>query len=152
MTITHLEPVLPIVDPPEMAGGDHPMRKVTRQVAFDGGWDPARAEKVASLFDGMASEWDQPRRAADERWAALRDALERGGVASGRLVESRGRGLMLGFQLDRDCPQLVQRALDNGLLINVTAGNTVRLLPPLIISEDEATDLAEGVANLILGL
>ena len=59
---------------------------------------------------------------------------------------------MLGFQLDRDCPELVKAALDAGLLINVTAGNTVRLLPPLIISEDEARELAQGVANLIAGL
>jgi acetylornithine aminotransferase len=59
---------------------------------------------------------------------------------------------MLGFQLDRDCTELVSQALQHGLLINVTNGNTVRLLPPLIISEAEATELAEGVANLILGL
>jgi acetylornithine aminotransferase len=59
---------------------------------------------------------------------------------------------MLGFQLDRDCPELVKLALDDGLLINVTAGNTVRLLPPLNITEAQATELAEGVAHLILGL
>ena len=87
VSITHLDPVLPLVEPPVMAGGDHPMRKVTRQVAFDGGWDPARAEKVAALFDGMASEWDQPRRAADERWSALRDALNRGDIPRGRVLE-----------------------------------------------------------------
>jgi acetylornithine/N-succinyldiaminopimelate aminotransferase len=84
--------------------------------------------------------------------ALIRGVIEREVKDSGRLVEMRGRGLMLGFQLDRDCPELVQRALDDGLLINVTAGNTVRLLPPLIISEAQATELAEGVANLILGL
>ncbi len=71
---------------------------------------------------------------------------------SGRLVETRGRGLMIGLQLDRDCPELVQIALEDGLLINVTAGNTIRLLPPLVINETEATELAEGVANLIRGL
>ena len=84
--------------------------------------------------------------------ALIRERVAEAVGDSGRLVETRGRGLMLGFQLDRDCPELVQQALDNGLLINVTAGNTVRLLPPLIISEAEARELADGVANLILGL
>ncbi|MEM7284925.1 MAG: methyltransferase domain-containing protein [Actinomycetota bacterium] len=98
MSIAHLDPVMPVVDPPEMAGGDHPMRKVTRQVAFDGGWDPTRAGKVAALFDGMASEWDQPRRAAEERWAALRDALDRGDVPAGRVLEL-GSGTGMGTRV-----------------------------------------------------
>jgi len=72
--------------------------------------------------------------------------------AAAHIVEQRGRGLMLGFALDRECPELVQNALDAGLLINVTAGNTVRLLPPLIINEAEAVELGEGVARLIRGI
>jgi acetylornithine aminotransferase len=69
--------------------------------------------------------------------------------AAENIREIRGRGLMLGIELDRDCGELVQRGLDAGLLINVTAGNTVRLLPPLVINESEARELAEGVARLI---
>jgi len=68
------------------------------------------------------------------------------------LVEIRGKGLMLGFQLDRDCTELVGKALERGLLINVTAGNTVRLLPPLIINAEQACELARGVAALIAEL
>lgn len=71
---------------------------------------------------------------------------------SGKLLELRGKGLMLGFKLDRECPGLVRQALDKGLLINVTAGDVVRLLPPLIIDEEQAAELAEGVADLIQGL
>ena len=56
---------------------------------------------------------------------------------------------MLGIELRRDCGELVQRALDAGLLINVAGGNTVRLLPPLVINEHEARELALGVATLI---
>jgi len=67
----------------------------------------------------------------------------------GKIREIRGRGLMLGIELGRDCGELVPRALEAGLLINVTAGNTIRLLPPLIIDESEARALAEGVARLI---
>jgi acetylornithine/N-succinyldiaminopimelate aminotransferase len=66
-----------------------------------------------------------------------------------RVTEIRGKGLMLGIELHRDCGDLVQSALDAGLLINVTAGNTIRLLPPLVIKAQEARDLASGVAALI---
>jgi acetylornithine aminotransferase len=69
--------------------------------------------------------------------------------AAARITEIRGKGLMLGIELQRDCGELVQRGLDAGVLINVTAGNTVRLLPPLIINEQEARELAGTVAALI---
>lgn len=82
----------------------------------------------------------------------IRETVLSDSDAANHIVEVRGRGLMLGFALDQDCPQLVQRGLDAGLLINVTAGNTLRLLPPLIISEAEARELAAAVAALIKGL
>ncbi len=69
--------------------------------------------------------------------------------AASKIREIRGRGLMLGIELEADCGELVQRGLDAGLLINVTAGNTIRLLPPLVINESEARELADGVAALI---
>jgi acetylornithine/N-succinyldiaminopimelate aminotransferase len=77
------------------------------------------------------------------------DTLLADAGAAARITEIRGRGLMLGIELDRDCPELAQQALDAGLLINVTAGNTIRLLPPLIITEQEALAIASGVAELI---
>ena len=61
----------------------------------------------------------------------------------------RGHGLMLGIELDRGCYDLVKIALAQGLLINVTADKTVRLLPPLILSDDEAAQVVERVARLI---
>jgi len=65
------------------------------------------------------------------------------------VVSIRCAGLMVGITLDRDCPQLVKLALEQGLLINVTAGSTVRLLPPFILSDDELNLLVEGVSGLI---
>ncbi len=44
----------------------------------------------------------------------------------------RGLGLMIGIELENECGEVVQQALDKGILINVTAGNVIRLLPPLI--------------------
>jgi len=72
--------------------------------------------------------------------------------AARRITAARGRGLMLGFELDADCRDLPQRGLEAGLLLNVTAGNTLRLLPPLIIDAAEARALATGIAALIRAL
>jgi len=56
---------------------------------------------------------------------------------------------MIGIELDRDCGQLVQLALDKNLLINVTAGNVVRLLPPLILTDEQADQIIVTVCDLI---
>jgi len=63
--------------------------------------------------------------------------------------EIRGLGLMLGIELYKDCGDLVSTALQERLLINVTAGNVVRLLPPLIISDDEAELIVTRTAGVI---
>ena len=65
------------------------------------------------------------------------------------VVAVRGMGLMLGIELDRPCGELTQRALDAGLLINVTADKIVRLLPPLIMSADEARQLVDMLCALL---
>jgi len=77
------------------------------------------------------------------------EALRADDAAAANIAEIRGRGLMLGIQLHRDCGELVQRAMDAGLLINVTAGNTIRLLPPLVINARQARDLAGILAQII---
>lgn len=61
----------------------------------------------------------------------------------------RGKGLMIGIELDRECTALVEQAKAQEILINVTAGNTVRLLPPLILSDDQAQTIVEKVSALI---
>jgi len=63
--------------------------------------------------------------------------------------EVRGQGLLLAIELDRPCAELVSLALDEGLLINVTAGNVVRLLPPLVMSDEQATELVDKLSALI---
>ncbi|MEZ7517317.1 aspartate aminotransferase family protein [Psychrobacter sp. NPDC078370] len=67
-------------------------------------------------------------------------------------VSSRGAGMMIGIALpeDMDCSQLVDRARDEQkLIINVTGGHVVRLLPPLNMSRDESTQVAERLINLL---
>jgi len=63
--------------------------------------------------------------------------------------EIRGKGLMIGIELDRPGGELVARAMERGLLINVTAGNVIRLLPPLIFSDEQADTLVNEVSELI---
>lgn len=77
--------------------------------------------------------------------SGLREALE--GVSG--IVDIRGRGLMIGVELDRPCGDLVARALEAGLLINVTAERVIRLLPPLIFSEQDAHALVHLLAPLV---
>jgi acetylornithine aminotransferase len=57
---------------------------------------------------------------------------------------------MVGVELSSPCAGLVKQALDQGLLINVTAERVVRLLPPLIISRQEVDALLDILCPLIL--
>jgi acetylornithine aminotransferase len=65
------------------------------------------------------------------------------------ISELRGMGLMIGMELARPCGELVRQALDAGLVINVTADNVVRLLPPLVMSEAEGRLVVERLAPLV---
>lgn len=63
--------------------------------------------------------------------------------------EIRHKGCMIGIELDRPCGELVSQALAAGLLINVTAGNVIRLLPPLVMNSEEADALVTGLAAAV---
>jgi acetylornithine aminotransferase len=65
------------------------------------------------------------------------------------VVAVRGRGLMIGIELDRPAGTLVQAALDAGLILNVTAQRVVRLLPPLIVDDTQVEQIASTVAELV---
>ncbi|MEJ2611235.1 MAG: aspartate aminotransferase family protein [Candidatus Thiodiazotropha sp.] len=65
------------------------------------------------------------------------------------VTDIRSLGLMIGIELDRPCGELVNLALEQGLLINVTIGKVVRLLPPLIISDVECDEIIDKVSALI---
>lgn len=65
------------------------------------------------------------------------------------VVAVRNAGLMIGVELDRPCGDLVKMALEAKLLINVTADNVVRLLPPLVMNEEEAKTLVSRLSTLI---
>ncbi|MES9832027.1 MAG: aspartate aminotransferase family protein [Candidatus Thiodiazotropha sp. DIVDIV] len=65
------------------------------------------------------------------------------------VLKIRSKGLMIGIELDRPCGELVSKALDQGLLINVTANNVIRLLPPLVISDEQQQEIIGKVSTLV---
>jgi acetylornithine aminotransferase len=79
----------------------------------------------------------------------LMGALREGLAGEKGVVEYRGQGLMIGIELDRPCAPLLGRAADAGLMISVTADRVVRLLPPLILTADEARRIAALLCPLI---
>ena len=67
---------------------------------------------------------------------------------SSKVTDFRIKGLMIGIELNKDPSSLLQKGIENKILINIT-GNTIRLLPPLIINESEVCELVDKVCNLI---
>ena len=63
------------------------------------------------------------------------------------IIDIRGKGLMMAIELEKNCPDLVEKALNNKLLINVVSGNVIRLLPSLIMTKLEA----DQVVSILTG-
>lgn len=81
--------------------------------------------------------------------AHLKAGLENALKGTPGVIEVRGQGLMLGVELEKPCGVLVGRALDAGLLINVTRDRVVRMLPPLLINKSEADEIVKILVPLI---
>ena len=79
----------------------------------------------------------------------LMDALKAELQGLPGVLEFRGAGLMIGVELDRPCGVLLGRAAEAGLMISVTADRVIRLLPPLILSADEARQIAAILCPLV---
>ena len=86
---------------------------------------------------------------AAEIGSHIQTSLRRALAETPGVREVRGKGMMIGIELDRPCGDLVKTALEAGLLINVTAENVVRLVPPLVMSRAEADQLFEQLAPMI---
>ena len=111
------------------------------------GGNPLASRAALAVLDVLTSEnmVDRAAKLGAEMLAGFKDALKNvNGV-----ISIRGKGLMFGLELDRECSELVKTALAENMLINVTADNVVRLLPPLIISDGEAKQIVETVSQLI---
>jgi len=81
----------------------------------------------------------------------IKDQLKKNLEVCSAVIQIRVKGLMIGIGLDEgiiDCTQLLQKALEDELLINIT-GNSIRMLPPLIITQKEVDILIKKIIKLI---
>jgi acetylornithine/succinyldiaminopimelate/putrescine aminotransferase len=67
------------------------------------------------------------------------------------VVDVRGAGLLAGLELNRDAADAVAAALEKGLLVNRTATNVVRLLPPYIVSESDVNEAVAILDSVLMG-
>jgi acetylornithine/N-succinyldiaminopimelate aminotransferase len=81
--------------------------------------------------------------------AALKAGLQRELAGVAGVVEVRGQGLMLGIELDRPCGDLLGQAAEAGLMISVTADRVIRLVPSLILSAEEASQIVAILCPLV---
>jgi acetylornithine aminotransferase len=104
---------------------------------------------TAALTTLNIMEQDKLLAHADKLGAWIKQQLQTrlGGLKG--VVTVRGQGLILGIELDKPCGVLVAQALEQGLLINVTADNVVRLLPSLVFTEAEAQQLLDILCPLV---
>ncbi len=75
--LTELDPHPDASEPEPFAGPDHPIRKITRRMAYGETWTPEHAERMSTLFDELAPEWSE-RRTDDVKRAPIDDAISRG--------------------------------------------------------------------------
>ena len=99
--------------------------------------------------DLTRDEYEHLAARAGKLGGVIRDGLAARLAGLTGVSEIRGKGLMIGIELDRSCGDLVERGLEAGLLINVTADTVVRLLPPLNMKDAEVQLLIEGVSSVI---
>lgn len=86
---------------------------------------------------------------AERMGRRLLERLKAGLDGQPGVVDVRGRGLMIGIELTEPVAELKDVAMARGLIINVTRGNTIRLLPPLIIDDEQLETIAATVIELV---
>ena len=111
------------------------------------GGNPLVCRTATTVVESMITD-RLPDNAA-ERGKQLYDLLHAELKNNPEVHEIRHLGLLFAVEMTRPCQELVNSALNAGLLINVTAGNVIRLLPPLIISESETAEIARRLVDCI---
>jgi len=95
-------------------------------------------------------ERDQLAQRAQQLGALMNTAFKQKLQHCEHVVDIRNKGLMIAVELNSPCTELVAKALQQKLLINVAGGNSVRLLPPLTISDEQANTIVNIVSDLII--
>src|SRR3954454_10860130 len=109
------------------------------------GGNPLAMTAVVTTLDTVKEEnlMERAERVGEMILSSLRDQI------GSRTADIRGMGLMIGVELKEPCGEVVKQALDAGLVINVTADNVIRLLPPLVMSEAEGRQVVERLVPLV---
>ena len=110
------------------------------------GGNPLSCAAAVATLDLVASEYAANAARVGEHFMQRLRELQRDFSCIG---EVRGKGLMIGIELDRPCGDLVGQALAAGLLVNVTADVVIRLLPPLVLEDEQAQLLVDTLEALI---
>ncbi len=111
------------------------------------GGNPLAASVALTVIDVLSRERlaDRARQLGESMLSAFNSRLQNiDGVQ-----RIHGAGLMFGIELDRGCAEIVTMGLDKNILVNVTAERVVRLLPPLIINDEEAETIVNMVCELV---
>ncbi len=111
------------------------------------GGNPLACRAALAVIDTMESE--QLDKKAGSLGKSLLEKLAKEFSDTPQVSNIRGLGLLIAFDLDGPCTDLMEKALAKGLLINVTAGQTIRLLPPLILNDEDMDILVERLTSLI---
>lgn len=111
------------------------------------GGNPLAARAALSVIEILESSNLVQR--AKELGNRFLDGFKQSLSGTNGIKEIRGKGLMIGIEFETDCPRLVDLALEEKLLINITAGNIIRLLPPLIMTNEEADDVVMILSKVI---
>lgn len=113
------------------------------------GGNPLACHTACAVVDALDSDLlGKVAERGEQIYATLRQSI---GELE-QVVEIRGHGLMIGIELAEPCPELVAKARELGLLINVTAGNTIRLLPTFVMTDEETDELVNGIITLVEAL
>lgn len=111
------------------------------------GGNPLACAAALAVLETMRDEELVER--AREKGERLRGQLDQALRGLNCVREVRGHGLMIGIELDRACTELVAKALDKRLLINVTTDRVIRLLPPLVIDDEQIDIIVNTLRDLI---
>ncbi len=111
------------------------------------GGNPLCCAAAKAVLTALTSENLMAR--ADELRSTLLDNFHTHLTDPTLVTDVRGVGLMIGIQPSVETDQIVRLGLERGILLNIAGGDTIRLLPPLVMTSGQAAELGAGVAEII---
>lgn len=115
------------------------------------GGNPFASQVAATVID-VINDQDLVEQAA-KSGSLLKKQLQQQLCVIDKVVDIRGRGLMLGVELDKAYPDLALKFLEAGLVINITgAGKVIRLLPSALLTDNEIKQIAQTIYDIVSSL